>query len=220
MSGLRVWASVREHARVLAMPVRFLVSPVVGSTAGLCATVPPASTGQRAVRTIRVTIAHPQRLFRAGLRALLEREASIAVVDEAANADEAVALARRLQPDVVLIDVSLPGLGCVEVTRRILDETPVAVMLLAASETDDRVLATLRAGAASLLLEDCEPAALVRAVRLLGGGRRLRARRPRRRQPAREVPMLTPKVTELSRGSAHRSATGLAKASAISRQRG
>jgi DNA-binding NarL/FixJ family response regulator len=51
-------------------------------------------------------------------------------------------------------------------------------MLLAASETDERVLAMLRVGAASLLLEDCEPAALVRAVRLLGGGRRLRARRP------------------------------------------
>jgi chemotaxis response regulator CheB len=148
-----------------------------------------------------VTIGHPQRLLRAALRALLEREASIAVVDEAANADEAVALARRSQPDVVLMDVSLPGLGCVRGTRRILDETPAAVMLLAA-------------------LEDCEPAALVRAVRLLGGGRRLRARRPRRRQPAREVPMLTPKVTELTRGSAHPSVTGPAKASAISRQRG
>ena len=104
MSGLRVWASVREHAGVLAMPVRSLVSPVVCSTAGLGATLPPASTGQRAVRTIR--------------------EASIAVVDEAANADEAVALTSRSQPDVVLMDVSLPGLGCVEVTRRILDETP------------------------------------------------------------------------------------------------
>jgi len=218
MSGLRVWAGVREHARVLDMPVTCLVSPVVGSAAGRCATLPPGGTGQRAVRTIRVTIAHPQRLLRAALRALLEREAGIAVVDEAVNADEAVALARRSQPDVVLMDVSLPGLGCVEVTRRILDETPAAVMLLAASETDDRVLATLRAGAASLLLEDYEPAALVRAV--LGGGRRLRARRPHRRQPAREVPMLTPKVTELTRGSAHPSATGPAKASAISRQRG
>jgi CheY-like chemotaxis protein len=147
MSGLRVWAGVREHARVLAMPVTCLVSPVVGSGAGRCATLPPGGTRQRAVRTIRVTIAHQQRLLRAALRGLLEREAGIALVDEAANADEAVALARRSQPDVVLMDVSLPGLGCVEVTRRILDETPAAVMLLAASETDDRVLATLRAGA-------------------------------------------------------------------------
>jgi hypothetical protein len=62
--------------------------------------------------------------------------------------------------------------------------------------------------------------ALVRAVRLLGGGRRLRARRPHRRQLAREVPMLTPKVTELTRGSAHPRATGPAKASAISGQGG
>jgi DNA-binding NarL/FixJ family response regulator len=112
------------------------------------------------------------------------------------------------------------GLGCVEVTRRILAGPPVAVMLLAASETDARVLATLRAGAAGLLLEDREPAALVRAVRLLGRGGPLRARRPGRRQAAREVPMLTPKVTELTRGCAHPSGTGRAKASAISRQRG
>ena len=220
MSGLRVWASVREHARVLAMPVSLLVSPFSRCREHMPATPPRAGADQRAVGTNRVAIAHPQRLFRAGLRALLEREASIAVVDEAANADEAVALARRSQPDVVLMDVSLPGLGCVEVTRRILDETPAAVMLLAASETDDRVLATLRSGAASLLLEGSAPAALVRAVRLLGGGSRLRARRPRRRQPAREVPMLTPKVTELTRGSAHPSATGPAKASTSSRQRG
>ena len=93
-------------------------------------------------------------------------------------------------------------------------------MLLAASETDARVLATLRAGAAGLLLEDRERAALVRAVRLLGRGGRLRARRPRRRQPAREVRMLTPKVTELTRGCAHPSGIRPATASAMSPQRG
>jgi DNA-binding NarL/FixJ family response regulator len=202
------------------MPVSLLASPFSRCREHVPATPPRASADQRAVGTIRVAIAHGQRLVRTGLRVLLDREAGIAVVDEAATADEAVALARRLQPDVVLLDVGLPGLGCVEVTRRILAGPPVAVMLLAASETDARVLATLRAGAAGLLLEDREPAALVRAVRLLGRGGRLRARRSRRSQPAREVPMLTPKVTELTRGCAHPSGTGPAKASAISRQRG
>jgi DNA-binding NarL/FixJ family response regulator len=220
MSGRGAWASVREHARVLAMPVSLPVSPVLGSTEGLCATPSRANADRRAVGTIRVAIAHRQRLVRAGLRVLLEREARIAVVDEAASGDEAVALTRRLQPDVVVLDVSLAGLSCVEVTRRLLDETRAAVMLLAASETDARVLVTLKAGAAGLLLEDCEPTVLVQAVRLLGRGGRLRARRPRRRQPAREVPMLNPKVTEVTRGCAHPSAIGPAKASASSRRRG
>ena len=103
----------------------------------------------------------------------------------------------------MLLDVRLPGLDCVEATRRILAGPTVAVMVLTASETDARVFASLRAGAAGLLLEDREPAALARAVRLLGRGIRPRARRNRRIQPAREVPMLTPKVTEITRGSAH-----------------
>jgi DNA-binding NarL/FixJ family response regulator len=209
-----------EHARVLAMPMSLLVSPSSRCRERVPATRPRACADQRAVGTIRVGIAHGQRLVRAGLRVLLDHEAGIAVVDEAATGDEAVAITHRLQPDVVLLDVGLPGLGCVEVTRRILAGPPVAVMLLAASETDARVLATLRAGAAGLVLEDREPAALVRAVRLLGRGGRLHAQRPRRRQVAREVPVLTPKVTELTRGCAHPSGSGPAKASAISRQHG
>jgi DNA-binding transcriptional LysR family regulator len=112
-----------------------------------------------------------------------------------------------------------PGLGCVEATRRILAGPAVAVMLLTASETDARVFATLRAGAAGLLLENREPAALVRAVRRLGRGGRLRTGRSPRTQPAREVPMLTPKVTEITRGCAHPAKAGQGKASAGSRQR-
>jgi DNA-binding NarL/FixJ family response regulator len=161
----------------------------------LLASLPPG--------TIRVAIAHGQRLMRAALRALLEREADITVIDEVADGDDAVAVARRLRPDVLLLDVRLPGLDCVEVTRRILAEPSVCVVALTASETDARAFATLQAGAAGLLLEDREPAALVRAVRLLGHRGRPRARRPRRSQPAREVHMLTPKVVEIRRGSAH-----------------
>jgi CheY-like chemotaxis protein len=73
--------------------------------------------------TIRVAVAHGQRLVRAGLRAMLERHGEIAVI-EAASGEEAVAVARRLRPDVVLMDVHLPGLGCVEATRQILAGPP------------------------------------------------------------------------------------------------
>jgi DNA-binding NarL/FixJ family response regulator len=153
---------------------------------------------------IRVGIAHAQHLVRAGLRALLERETGIMVVDEAADGDDAVAIARRLRPDVVLLDVRVPGLDCVEATRRILAESSAAVMVVAATEADARVFAALKAGAAGVLLEDREPGALVRALRLLARGDRSRAHRSRRRsQPAREVHMLTPKVIEITRGCAH-----------------
>ena len=74
-----------------------------------------------------------------------------------------------------------------------------SVMVLTESETDARVLATLRAGAAGLLLEDREPAELVRAVRLLGHGRRLRPRRSHPKQPARESLMLSPTVLHIPR---------------------
>jgi DNA-binding NarL/FixJ family response regulator len=166
-----------------------------------------ASSLVHSTGTIRVAVAHGQRLVRAGLCAMLERDGEIAIV-------------RRLRPDVVLMDVHLPGLGCVEATRQILAGPPVAVMVLTASETDARVFATLRAGAAGLLLEDGEPAALVRAVTRLGRGGRLRTTRPRRKQSAREVPMLTPKVTEITRGSAHAPAAIRIKPDADSRQRG
>jgi DNA-binding NarL/FixJ family response regulator len=185
------------------MTASLLASPLPGFTEGSPVKLPGSRADQRGARTIRVAIARGERLDGAGLRVLLEREPGIWVVDEAADGDDAVAVARRLRPDVVLLDVRLPGLDCVEATRRILARPAVAVMVLTASETDARVFASLRAGAAGLLLEDGDPAALARSVSLLGRGIRPRARRNRRIQPAREVPMLTPKVTEITRGSAH-----------------
>jgi DNA-binding NarL/FixJ family response regulator len=176
-----------------------------------------ASSAVHSTVTIRVAVAHGQRLVRAGLRAMLERDGEIAVI-EAASGEEAVAVARRLRPDVVLMDVHLPGLGCVEATRQILAGSPVAVIVLTASETDARVFATLRAGAAGLLLEDGEPATLIRAVTRLGRG--LDVTRTRRKQPARKVPMLTPKVTEITRGCAHTPAAVRIKPDAGSRQWG
>ena len=123
--------------------------------------------------SIRVVVADGHALVRAGFRALLERRSAIEVVGEAADGDEAVALASRLRPDVVLIDGSLPGLDCVEVTRRTLAETGAAVMLLTGSDADEQIFDALRAGASGLMLKNTEPTELLRAVELLASGEAL-----------------------------------------------
>jgi DNA-binding NarL/FixJ family response regulator len=124
---------------------------------------------------VRVLVADGQALVRAGLRALLESDGGISVVGEAATGDEAVTLAHRMRPDVVLMDARLPGLDAVEAIGRMLAESGVAVMLLTASEHDERIFAALRAGATGLLLKDAEPAELVRAVEVLARGEALLA---------------------------------------------
>jgi DNA-binding NarL/FixJ family response regulator len=122
---------------------------------------------------VSVAIADGQELVRAGVRVLLERHEQIAVVGEAADGEEAVALVRRIHPNVVLLDVDLPGLDCVEVTRRMLAHSGVAVMLLTATDGDERIMAALRAGASGQVPRDTDPTALVRAVGLLAQGEAL-----------------------------------------------
>jgi DNA-binding NarL/FixJ family response regulator len=123
--------------------------------------------------TVRVVIADDQALVRAGFRVLLESRERIAVVGEASNGEEAVALVRRLRPDVVLMDADLAGLDSVEATRRILAEADVAVMVLTGSVSDGRIFPALRAGASGVLLKDTEPNELAEAVELLGRGEAL-----------------------------------------------
>lgn len=114
----------------------------------------------------RVVIADGQALVRAGFRVLLEA-GRIAVAGEAGNDDEAVAVARDVAADVVLLDANLAG---VVGTCRTLSESGVAVMLLTDSEDDERLFAALRAGASGVLAKDARPGELLRAVRLLAGG--------------------------------------------------
>jgi len=123
-----------------------------------------------AARVVRVVVADGHVLVRAGYRALLQCGGRIDVVGEASSGQDAVAQTRRLRPDVVLLDVALPGLDCVQATGRMLADRGVAVMLLAATEQDERIFAGLRAGARGLLLKDSEPAEVVRAVELLARG--------------------------------------------------
>ncbi len=119
---------------------------------------------------VRVLVADGQALVRAGFRVLLEGDGRIAVVGEAAAGEEAISLTARLRPDVVLMDATLPGPDCVEATARMVAESGVAVLLLAASEDDDRIVAALRAGASGLLLKDTDPAELIRAIEALAHG--------------------------------------------------
>jgi DNA-binding NarL/FixJ family response regulator len=122
---------------------------------------------------VRVLVADGQALVRAGVRALLEAGQRIKVVGEAATGEEAVALARAVLPDLVMIDLRLPGLDSVEVTGRMSATPGVAVMLLTAGEGDERIFAALRAGASGLLLKDTEPAEFLRAVEAVGRGEAL-----------------------------------------------
>jgi DNA-binding NarL/FixJ family response regulator len=130
---------------------------------------PPA----RAVGTIGVLLAHGEPLMRAGLRAVLERPDDISVTDEAATGEEAVAMASRGRPDVVVVDLRLPGVSGVEATRRILGEQESgrpAVLVLSRSDHDEDLVAALRAGARGVLAGNTLGTDLVQAVRVVAGG--------------------------------------------------
>ncbi|GAB3147985.1 response regulator transcription factor [Micromonospora sonneratiae] len=123
--------------------------------------------------TVRVLLADDQTLVRAGFRVLLERAPDIEVVAEAADGDEAIALTRVHRPDVVLMDVRMPGTDGLTAARRILadDRLPsVRVVMLTTFELDEYVYAALRAGASGFLLKDLEPDELRRAVRVVAAG--------------------------------------------------
>jgi DNA-binding NarL/FixJ family response regulator len=122
---------------------------------------------------IRVVIGEGHALVRAGFRVLLDGQEPISVVGEASDGEQTVALARRVRPDVVLMDLNLPGLDSIEATRRLLVDPAVPVLLLTPSASDDRNRAALEAGASGLLLKNTEPGELVRAVEVVAGGEAL-----------------------------------------------
>jgi DNA-binding NarL/FixJ family response regulator len=122
---------------------------------------------------IRVLLADDQALVRAGFRALLEAQPDMEVVGEAADGEEALALADAHAPDVVLMDIRMPGLDGLEATRRIAADGRlggVRVVILTTFELDEYVYEALRAGASGFLVKDTEPAELLRGVRVVAGG--------------------------------------------------
>lgn len=127
---------------------------------------------------IRVLIADDQALLRAGFRLLLDVTPGLLAIGEAATGIEAVAAARREQPDVILMDIRMPGLDGIEATRMITGapETPdVKVLILTTFDLDEYVFAALRAGASGFLLKDALPADLVAAIRIVAAGEALLA---------------------------------------------
>lgn len=122
------------------------------------------------VEPLRVLIVDDHEIFRSGLRALLEAEADLEVVGDVGSGREAVAVARALLPDVVVMDVNMPGLSGVDATREIVTASPhVGVLMLTMHEDDGSVFAALRAGARGYLLKSESPREIVEAVRMGGG---------------------------------------------------
>ncbi|MFJ5234412.1 response regulator [Kitasatospora sp. NPDC088391] len=155
-------------------------------------------------RPVRVLVADDQALLRAGFRLLIESAPDLAVAGEAVGGEQAVELARRLRPDVVLMDVRMPGTDGLEATRRICadpDAVGTRVLVLTTFDLDEYVYAALRGGASGFLLKDVLPADLLTALRVVAAGdallapavtrRLIREFAGREEQGPRSVPELT-----------------------------
>jgi DNA-binding NarL/FixJ family response regulator len=136
--------------------------------------------------SIRVLICDDQALVRGGFRAILGTKREIEVVGEAENGAEAVALAERRQPDVILMDIRMPILDGVEATRRLVAQgSPARILVLTTFDLDEYVHAAIRAGASGFLLKDVTPAELLEAIRVVAAGDALLAPSVTRRLLAR-----------------------------------
>jgi DNA-binding NarL/FixJ family response regulator len=124
--------------------------------------------------TIRVLLVDDQPLLRTGFRLILEGEADIAVVGEAGDGAQAVELTRTLLPEVVLMDIRMPGVDGIEATRRIVREGAAThdprVLILTTFDLDEYVVEAVRAGASGFLLKDAPPEDLVTAIRIVAAG--------------------------------------------------
>jgi DNA-binding NarL/FixJ family response regulator len=157
---------------------------------------------------IRVLVAEDQAIVRAGFRALLEAESDLEVAGEAADGREAVALARDLRPDLVLMDIRMPELDGLEATRQITADRTLKdtrVLVLTTFEFDEYVFGALRAGASGFLLKGGEPRELLSAIRLVAAGESLLAPSVTKRlieayiaQPEQETAAVPDGLDELS----------------------
>jgi DNA-binding NarL/FixJ family response regulator len=165
--------------------------------------------------TVRVLIADDQALVRAGFRMILDSQPDIEVVGEAADGAEALALARQVQPDVVLMDIRMPGLDGIAATRELAlsaesEQTRAKVIILTTYELDEYLFEALQAGASGFLLKDVVPEDLIRGVRVVAEGGALLApsvthtliaafasRSRRTQSAAADLSSLTPRELEI-----------------------
>lgn len=124
--------------------------------------------------TVRLLVADDHALFREGLKALLSATPGIEMVGEAATGEDTVALAEERQPDIVLMDINMPGMDGIRATRRILRANPtVGVIMVTMLEDDASLFAAMRAGARGYVLKGAQPQELLQAVRAVADGQAL-----------------------------------------------
>ena len=122
-------------------------------------------------RTIRILVADDPGVFREGLRAELSPAPDMDVVGEAATGKEAVERAAELSPNVILMDIQMPGINGIEATRRILDANPhIGVVVVTMFEDDDSVFSAMRAGARGYVLKGVDPSEILKVVRAVASG--------------------------------------------------
>ncbi|XVU25275.1 response regulator [Actinoplanes sp. CA-054009] len=173
--------------------------------------MPASAAGGGAAVSISVVIADDQRMVRAGLRMVIETEPDMTVVGEAGDGAEAVAVARRIRPDVVLMDIAMPRQDGLAATSTLLAAPhPPRVIMLTTFDTDENLYRALRAGASGFLLKVSSPEHLITAIRVVAAGEALLdpaittrvisafAAQPGPRPPA-ELDGLTPREAEVLR---------------------
>jgi DNA-binding NarL/FixJ family response regulator len=132
---------------------------------------PNGETASRDGQPLRVVLADDHPMFRHGVAALLSATPDLVVVGEAETGEEAVAIADQLEPDIIVMDIQMPGMRGIEATRRIVARHPqMAILMLTMFEDDASVFLAMRAGARGYVLKDAEKDELLRAIRAVGAG--------------------------------------------------
>lgn len=172
------------------------------------------------VHAFEVLIADDYPIFRSGLAAVVNRAAEFTVIGEATSGDEAVAMAVELLPDIILMDIKMPGLSGIEATRKIIERNPQSRILVVTMFEDDQLVFTaLRAGARGYILKDGDEGEILRAVRAVAAGEAIFSPSIAQRlieffaQPWPTVPaQLFPELTDREREVLHLIAQGRSNA--------